>query len=52
MSRCTTTCWRRRDDARLILDRDPVLAGERGKDLGVLMYLIEHDATVKYLRSG
>jgi len=41
-----------RDDARLILDRDPELAGERGKALRVLLYLFERDAAVKYLRSG
>jgi ATP-dependent DNA helicase RecG len=41
-----------RDDARLILDRDAELAGERGKALRVLLYLFERDAAVKYLRSG
>ena len=41
-----------RDDARLILDRDPELAGERGQALRVLLYLFERDAAVKYLRSG
>ena len=41
-----------RDDARLILDRDPELAGARGKALRVLLYLFERDAAVKYLRSG
>ena len=41
-----------RDDARLILDRDPELAAERGKALRVLLYLFERDAAVKYLRSG
>jgi ATP-dependent DNA helicase RecG len=41
-----------RDDARLVLDRDPELAGERGKALRVLLYLFERDAAVKYLRSG
>ncbi|MGF1594597.1 MAG: ATP-dependent DNA helicase RecG [Kiloniellaceae bacterium] len=41
-----------RDDARLILDRDAELAGERGQALRVLLYLFERDAAVKYLRSG
>ncbi len=41
-----------RDDARLILDKDPELAGERGAALRVLLYLFERDAAVKYLRSG
>jgi ATP-dependent DNA helicase RecG len=41
-----------RDDARLILDKDPELAGERGEALRVLLYLFERDAAVKYLRSG
>jgi ATP-dependent DNA helicase RecG len=41
-----------RDDARLVLDRDPELAGQRGKALRVLLYLFERDAAVKYLRSG
>ena len=41
-----------RDDARLILDKDPELAGERGQALRVLLYLFERDAAVKFLRSG
>jgi ATP-dependent DNA helicase RecG len=41
-----------RDDARLILDRDPELADARGQALRVLLYLFERDAAVKYLRSG
>ncbi len=41
-----------RDDARLILTRDPDLAGDRGQALRVLLYLFERDAAVKYLRSG
>ncbi len=41
-----------RDDARLILDKDPGLAGGRGQALKVLLYLFERDAAVKYLRSG
>ncbi|KZD03721.1 ATP-dependent DNA helicase RecG [Oceanibaculum pacificum] len=41
-----------RDDARLVLDRDPELQGERGKALRILLYLFERDAAVRYLRSG
>ena len=41
-----------RDDAKLILSRDPELAGERGKALKILLYLFERDAAVLTLRSG
>ena len=41
-----------RDDARLILDRDPTLAGARGQALRTLLYLFERDAVVKTVRSG
>jgi len=41
-----------RDDARLILNRDPELASPRGGALRTLLYLFERDAAVKYLRSG
>ena len=41
-----------RDDARLVLERDPELASERGAALRVLLYLFERDAAVRYLRSG
>jgi ATP-dependent DNA helicase RecG len=41
-----------RDDARLILERDPELTGPRGQALRILLYLFERDAAVKYLRSG
>jgi ATP-dependent DNA helicase RecG len=41
-----------RDDARLIITRDPELETERGKALRTLLYLFERDAAVKYLRSG
>ena len=41
-----------RDDAKLILDRDPDLQSERGKLLRVLLYLFEREAAVKFLRSG
>ena len=41
-----------RDDARLILDRDPELATPRGQALRTLLYLFGRDAAVKLLRSG
>ncbi|MFQ5958570.1 MAG: ATP-dependent DNA helicase RecG [Alphaproteobacteria bacterium] len=41
-----------RDDARLVLDRDPELTTPRGKALRTLLYLFERDLAVKYLRSG
>ena len=41
-----------RDDARLIVQRDPELAGPRGGALRGLLYLFERDAAVKLLRSG
>ncbi len=41
-----------RDDARLVIERDPELNSERGQNLRVLLYLFERDAAVKYLRSG
>lgn len=41
-----------RDDARLIMERDPALKGPRGKALRMLLYLFERDAGVKTLQSG
>jgi len=41
-----------RDDAQLIMDRDPELESERGKALKVLLYLFERDQAIQYLRSG
>ncbi|MBI3452024.1 MAG: ATP-dependent DNA helicase RecG [Rhodospirillales bacterium] len=41
-----------RDDARLILDRDPRLGAARGAALRTLLYLFERDAAVKLVRSG
>ena len=41
-----------RDDARLILERDPELEAPRGRALRTLLYLFERDAAVKFLRSG
>jgi ATP-dependent DNA helicase RecG len=41
-----------RDDARLIVDRDPQLVSERGRALRLLLYLFERDEGVKLLRAG
>ena len=41
-----------RDDAKLVVERDPELTGKRGEALRTLLYLFERDAAVKYLRSG
>jgi len=41
-----------RDDAKLILSRDPDLKSDRGKALRVLLYLFERDAAIVNLRSG
>jgi ATP-dependent DNA helicase RecG len=41
-----------RDDARLIVDRDPDLTSERGQALRVLLYLFERDSAIRLLRAG
>ncbi len=41
-----------RDDARLIVERDPRLSSARGEALRLLLYLFERDAAVKLLRAG
>src|SRR5215207_3369377 len=41
-----------RDDARLVVDRDPQLAGERGQALRLLLHLFEREAAVKLLEAG
>ncbi|SLN55091.1 ATP-dependent DNA helicase RecG [Oceanibacterium hippocampi] len=41
-----------RDDAKLILERDPDLAGERGSALRVLLYLFARDSVVETIASG
>ena len=41
-----------RDDARLILERDPELQSERSQALRILLYLFERDAAARYLRSA
>ncbi len=40
------------DDARLLIDRDGGLEGERGKAARILLYLMERDAAVGLLRGG
>ena len=41
-----------RHEAKLITERDPELASPRGQALRTLLYLLERDAAVRYLRSG
>jgi len=41
-----------RDDARLIMERDPELETARGQALKTLLYLFERDQAIQYLRSG
>jgi ATP-dependent DNA helicase RecG len=41
-----------RDDAELILRRDPELASERGAALRALLYLFERDEAIRLLRAG
>ncbi|WP_350333965.1 ATP-dependent DNA helicase RecG [Coralliovum pocilloporae] len=41
-----------RDDARLILMKDPSLESERGKALRMLLYLFRRDETIRLLHSG
>jgi ATP-dependent DNA helicase RecG len=40
------------DDARLVLERDPTLAGPRGEALRLLLYLFRRDEAVQYLLAG
>ena len=41
-----------RDDAALILTRDPELVSERGDALRVLLYLFERDEAIRLIRAG
>jgi len=41
-----------RDDAALVLSRDPELESERGEALRVLLYLFERDEAIRLLRAG
>ncbi len=41
-----------RDDAKLIISKDPKLESERGNTLKTLLYLFERDQAIQYFRSG
>ena len=41
-----------RDDAQLILQRDPTLASPRGEALRHLLYLFEKDEAIRLIRAG
>jgi ATP-dependent DNA helicase RecG len=41
-----------RDDARLVMARDPELGSGRGKALRTLLYLMDRDASVRMMKSG
>jgi ATP-dependent DNA helicase RecG len=41
-----------RDDARLVLERDPGLASTRGEALRCLLYLFERDEAIRLIRAG
>jgi ATP-dependent DNA helicase RecG len=41
-----------RDDARLVLSQDPMLASERGQALKLLLYLFECDEAVRLFRAA
>ncbi len=41
-----------RDDARLVVERDPELISTRGEALRLLLYIFERDAAVRLLRAG
>jgi len=43
---------RARDEARLILHRDPGLDGAHGAGLRTLLYLMERDESVRFLKTG
>ena len=41
-----------RDDAKLVLNKDPTLKSPRGEALRTLLYLFERDEAVRYIRTG
>jgi ATP-dependent DNA helicase RecG len=41
-----------RDDARLLIERDPNLEGPRGEAVRTLLYLFERDVAIRLLRAG
>jgi ATP-dependent DNA helicase RecG len=41
-----------RDEARLVLSKDPILTGPRAEALRMLLYLFERDDAIKLMRAG
>ena len=41
-----------RDDARLLIERDPQLETPRGQAIRTLLYLFERDVAIRLLRAG
>jgi ATP-dependent DNA helicase RecG len=41
-----------RDDARMIVERDPGLKSPRGQALRVLLYLFEREAAIRLIGAG
>jgi ATP-dependent DNA helicase RecG len=41
-----------RDDAALVLSRDPTLTTPRGEALRLLLYLFERDEAIRLIRAG
>ena len=41
-----------RDEARLVLSRDPELSGQRAETLKLLLYLFERDDAIQLMRAG
>ena len=41
-----------RDDARLVVERDPELRSPRGQALRLLLYIFERDVGIRMLRAG
>jgi ATP-dependent DNA helicase RecG len=41
-----------RDDAALVMNRDPALTSERGKALRHLLYLFEKDEAIRLIQAG
>jgi ATP-dependent DNA helicase RecG len=41
-----------RDDARLLIERDPNLETPRGQAIRTLLYLFERDVAIRLLRAG
>ncbi len=41
-----------RDDAKLIMSKDPKLEGKRGAALKTMLYLFERDQAIKYFKGG